>query len=105
MNGTRWRLLLALAVTLALGVTLVLAAGVLAALPALLAFIPLLAGRYLGADKLERLIAARARPSARRPRARARRPGLAPLALAPRGGRLIAFSLAKRPPPVPLALS
>ena len=55
----RKRLLLALGVTICLGGALVLAAGLLAALPALLAFLPLLAGHYAGAGRLERAITAR----------------------------------------------
>jgi hypothetical protein len=71
---------------------------VLLAAPALLFALPLLAGRYVGEDRLARLAAAFA-PGRRRPvRARppARRP--APRVL-PRGGRLIAAALAERPPP------
>jgi hypothetical protein len=60
---------------------------------------PLLAGRYLGERSLLRLArAARHRPPARRlsTRPAARRPSVRGL---PRGGRLIACSLAVRPPP------
>jgi hypothetical protein len=97
-------LALAIAVTAALAAILVASAGLLAALPALLAFVPLLAGRYVGADTLERLICARGaidRRAARRPHvARAAR-----RTLLPRGGRLMACSLAKRPPPAAAQLS
>jgi hypothetical protein len=71
---------------------------VLLALPALLLSLPLLAGRYLGEEQLARLAAGFV--SARRRRSavstmcvRAARRTL------PRGGRLIAASLAVRPPP------
>lgn len=95
------RLALALALTAVLGGVLVAAAGVLAALPALLAFLPLLAGRYVGAERLERLIAARI---GNRGPGRAASPGLRPRRhlpriAVPRGGGLLASSLAKRPPP------
>ncbi len=88
------------------GLTLALAAlplagvhsDVLLALPVLLFALPLLAGRYVGEERLARLTAAfvavRRRPRASQP-VGARR---APLAF-PRGGRLIAASLAVRPPP------
>ena len=53
----------AIGAALVAAVVLVAAAGVLAALPALLAFALLFAGRYPGADRLERLISGRcARP-------------------------------------------
>ena len=77
---------------------------ILLALPALLFALPLLAGRYVGEDRLARLAAAfvatRRRPTASVPTT-ARR---APLAV-PRGGRLIAASLAVRPPPAPARLT
>lgn len=70
----------------------------LLAVPALLFIVPLLAGRYIGEERLARLAAAfapRPRRAARSLTATARR---SPRAL-PRGGRLIAASLAVRPPP------
>ncbi len=70
--------------------------------PALLIAVPLIAGRYVGEALIERLAARRARPRRRRPASTvspARPPARAQL---PRGTRLIAFSLAKRPPPVAL---
>ncbi len=94
------------------GLTLALAAltlvgvhsDVLLALPALLFALPLLAGRYVGEDRLAKLAAAfvvaRRRPAASLPTT-ARR---SPLAV-PRGGRLIAASLAVRPPPAALRLT
>jgi hypothetical protein len=93
------RLLLAIGVTVALGGALTLSAGILAALPALLAFLPLLAGHYVGADRLERLVARRV--ARRRPPRRIALPR--PVRLArPTGGALIAASLAERAPPAPL---
>jgi len=71
---------------------------VLLALPALLFALPLLAGRYVGEERLARLAASyegdRRRPAGSLPTT-ARRSLLA----VPRGGRLIAASLAVRPPP------
>jgi hypothetical protein len=70
----------------------------LLALPALLFALPLLAGRYVGEERLARLAAAFVTP--RRAKA-APLPSTArrsPRSL-PRGGRLIAASLAVRPPP------
>jgi hypothetical protein len=94
------------ALTLALAAsTLVGVHGdVLLAVPVLLLALPLLAGRYVGEERLARLAAAfvsirdRAEGS---PPAAARR---SPRAL-PRGGCLIAASLAVRPPPTALRLS
>jgi hypothetical protein len=62
--------------------------------------LPLLAGRYLGEDTLDRL-RGRREPSRRR-RERAPRPAggaRRTLAAFPRGGRLIAHALAERGPP------
>jgi hypothetical protein len=74
---------------------------VLLAVPALLLLLPLLAGRYLGEDRLARL-AARAFAPRRRSAAclgaRRRTPRVLP-----RGGRLIAAALAERGPPAPAA--
>jgi hypothetical protein len=72
------------------------------AAPLFLVAVPLLAGRYVGEERLEALrhhVARRPRrPVAERPRAQR------PVVLLPRGGRLIAEALAVRPPPG-LALS
>jgi hypothetical protein len=98
------RLLLAAAV--GMGALLLVAA--LAGHPGLLAYagpvwlltLPLIAGRYVGEEALERLV--RKRPAPRRrlaPRALpkgARRVAV----LLPRGGNLIAEALAVRPPPL-----
>ncbi len=67
--------------------------------PLFLVAVPLLAGRYVGEDRLERL-RARVAPERRRrvPAAAApTRPRFD--ALVPRGGRLMATALAVRPPP------
>lgn len=84
------------------------AAGVLAptllyAAPLLLVALPLLAGRYLGEDRFVRL-ARSARQGRRRPARRLSAPAGArwELRALPRGGRLIAHSLAVRPPPAAL---
>ena len=72
----------------------------LLAAPLLALLAPLLAGRYLGEEHIGRLAAARAAAGhtvARAPRTSA--PLRAPGILAPRGGRLLATSLAVRPPP------
>jgi hypothetical protein len=70
--------------------------------PALLIAIPLFAGHYFGEELIATLVA----------RERSRRPRRAPASLLPiprmpaarlpRGTHLIAFSLAERPPPLPL---
>jgi hypothetical protein len=69
------------------------------AAPLFLVAVPLLAGRYVGEERLVALgghVARRPRrPVAEHPRAPR------PVALLPRGGRLIAASLAVRPPPGP----
>jgi hypothetical protein len=70
--------------------------------PALLILLPLLGGRYPGDGALVRVATRRSRPARRPPQGlplRRRRPG----ALLPRGGRLVAASLAGRGPPLPLA--
>jgi hypothetical protein len=64
--------------------------------------VPLLAGRYVGEERLEALRGHVARPRRRVAPQRSRAPR--PVALLPRGGRLIAEALAVRPPPG-LALS
>ena len=68
--------------------------------PALLIAIPLLGGRYVGEELIAKLSAKRARP-----RRAASPPSAAPSAPGnwhPRGASLLAFSLAKRPPPLRL---
>jgi hypothetical protein len=71
--------------------------------PLLVMLLPLLAGRFVGEDRIARL-AVRVRRRARRPRTLAERPAWLPVALSvPRGGRLIACGLAVRPPPLPAA--
>jgi hypothetical protein len=66
--------------------------------PAMLFALPLLAGRYLGEDLLERVRLVRAVPAPRRVRPRA--PRLRAVARpVPRGRALLAAHLAHRPPP------
>ncbi len=88
--------------------TVVLLAGVaglvepllLYAAPLLVMLLPLLAGRYVGEDRLARL-AGTVRRRRRRPVVAVGLPASARrvVSFVPRGGRLIASSLAVRPPP------
>jgi hypothetical protein len=93
---------LAVAVLLSLLATGALVLGatpeLLLAAPVLVMVLPLLAGRYVGEERIARLRAA-APQGPRRPVAGAVPAVRATLALVPRGGRLIAASLAVRPPP------
>jgi hypothetical protein len=77
-------------------------ADALIAVPALLLLLPLVAGRYVGAERLVRIV--------RRALPRARRRGERPLLrvrparrVVARGGLLIAVSLARRGPPASAA--
>ena len=74
--------------------------GVLFLSPAIVLLASLLSGRYVGEDRLSRLAAA-FRPHARRRRPRAAAPARRPSRHLPmpRGGSLLATSLAVRPPP------
>jgi hypothetical protein len=101
------RPLLAIAV---LGVVVALAdtvtgvgTGLLLLSPALVLLIPLLAGRYLGADALERLAARRTRHVRRVRPASAPLPRRRPRTTLVRGGRLLAAALAERGPPLTVA--
>jgi hypothetical protein len=71
-------------------------ADLLIAAPALLLLLPLVAGRYVGEDRLSRLVRElpRRRPPAAAPALRPSRPQVAP-----RGGLLIAVARARRGPP------
>jgi hypothetical protein len=69
------------------------------AAPVLLIAVPLLGGHYVGEEHLERMGSAFRRPPLRAPRAEAPPALRSAVALLPRGGRLIAHSLAERPPP------
>lgn len=70
--------------------------------PTLLILVPLLSGRYVGEELIAKLVA-RSVARRRRPRVTLQPAAPAPTTWRPRGTRLIAFSLAKRPPPhVPL---
>ena len=75
--------------------------GVLFLSPAIVLLASLLTGRYVGEDRLRRLAAAYT-PRARRSAARSQPAPPRPLrrALMPRGGSLVATSLAVRPPPL-----
>ena len=79
-------------------------AVLLALAPLLLLLATLVAGRYVGEERIARL-AARLRPRRRRPHvARLGCEQPAPVVL-PRGGRLIAASLAQRGPPAVLVVT
>jgi hypothetical protein len=69
------------------------------AAPVLLVAIPLLAGHYVGEEQLERMGSGLRRARLRAPRAEAPPALRRVVAFLPRGGRLIAHSLAERPPP------
>jgi len=68
--------------------------------PALVLLLPLLAGRYVGEEALERVRLARGAPLGRRRRRRPAATVSRDTVLVPRGGLLLASSLATRPPPV-----
>jgi hypothetical protein len=67
--------------------------------PVLIVALPLVAGRYVGEERLRQLSSLERPPARRVPAATpaVRRPA----ELVPRGGRLIAHSLAERGPPLP----
>jgi hypothetical protein len=67
--------------------------------PVLVVALPLIAGRYLGEERLERLRSRVVRPRARRVAGTRTEVRRSPV-LAPRGGRLLAHALAERGPPV-----
>lgn len=78
--------------------------GLLHLAPALVLVVALLARRYPGERLIVRLAGSPAR-APRRVRARAVKPRTHVAALAPRGGLLLACSLAVRPPPVAIRTS
>jgi hypothetical protein len=86
-------LLLAQAVT---GIEVMMAA------PLLVLAVPLFAGRYVGEQRIRRLAARFAAPVRRAARRLTARLPRAPRAVLPRGGRLVAASLAERGPPAGL---
>lgn len=108
MARTRWLYISLLVVaTGAFGLALYvpgMETGVLFVSPAIVLLASLLTGRYVGEGSIARLAAA-VHPGRRR-RARAATPASPARgrALMPRGGRLVATSLAVRPPPAPLAV-
>jgi hypothetical protein len=69
------------------------------AAPLFLLAVPLLAGRYVGEERLERMRSGLRRARRLPPRAAKPLAGRRPAAALPRGGRLIAQSLAERGPP------
>jgi hypothetical protein len=69
------------------------------AAPLFLLAVPLLAGRYVGEERLERMRCGLRRAPLRAPHAKAPAALRRAVAFLPRGGRLIAHSLAQRPPP------
>lgn len=74
--------------------------GLVMLAPALAFAVPLLTGRYVGERTMTRVRSARATVPVPRRRSTAARPKRRPsLALVPRGGLLLASSLATRPPP------
>ena len=73
-------------------------AGLAHLLPFALIVVPLLTGRYVGEQRLERLAGVRSTTAQPRPTA-TRVPSRCPQRCVPRGGGLIACSLAVRPPP------
>lgn len=99
-------LLLALALVAVVCVGPILLVGasadLLLAAPALLLALPLLAGRYVGEAAVERLVALR-RGARRRVRRVAGPAGRRAAAMVPRGGALLGFARAVRPPPPAIA--
>ena len=94
------RTALSAALVVACVAVLALAAGPLATLPVLVAFVPLLAGRYLGADALDQLIESRVAAGAPALAAANRAPRAPPARCScPAVARCWRRSLAKRPPP------
>ncbi len=92
-----------LGVALACGVTLGGLHGPLLHLaPALVLLLPLLAGRYLGEDRIAALAGAVRRRRRARVRAFVALPRRRPFALVARGGLLLAEALAERGPPAVL---
>jgi hypothetical protein len=106
-RSRRHRILLLTTVLAASAVALVvpgLGVGVLFLSPAIVLLASLLSGRYVGEDRLRRLAAAFRPRRRRRPRAAPASRLLRRRALMPRGGSLVATSLAVRPPPHLLAV-
>lgn len=107
-RSRRARILLLATAVAAFPVALIvpgLEVGVLFLSPAIILLASLMSGRYVGEERLQRLAAACRPDRRRRPRAvvQARLPR--PRAALPRGGCLVATSLAVRPPPLCLAVA
>jgi hypothetical protein len=101
VRGRRIHVLLLGVALAAFAVVLVLpglSTGVLFLSPAIVLLASLLTGRYPGDDRLARLAATRCPSRPRRPRITLRASSPRRV-LMPRGGRLVATSLAVRPPP------
>jgi hypothetical protein len=102
-RGRRLHITLLVAAIAALGPLLSvpgLETGVLFLSPAIVLLASLLTGRYVGEAQIARLAGAmRGRPRRRPGRAVAPASALRGRGLMPRGGRLVAMSLAVRPPP------
>jgi hypothetical protein len=97
--------LLSLLALMAESVGVLTPALLLYAAPLLAVALPLLAGRYVGEERIARLAGALRRPRRRLPGRVAVPAGTRrALRAVPRGGRLIAHSLAVRPPPAALVL-
>jgi hypothetical protein len=105
MARARWlRIALLAGALAALAVVLVvpgLLTGVLFLSPAILLLASLTSGRYVGENGIRRLAAFVRRSHPRRARAPHSLLQRRPRALLPRGGNLLATSLAVRPPPLP----
>lgn len=96
--------LIAVGVLCVLPIVLGAPVDLLLAAPALLLALPLLSGRYLGEDALDRLVRMTRPVPRRRARASLRPTAAGDGVLFARGGTLLARSLAVRPPPAAPAI-
>lgn len=100
--STRFTAQAALAITICWVVALAVTGSTDALLfmaPALLIALPLLSGRYIGEELIAKLAAGQARKPPRTAVSPTPPRALTPPTWPPRGTGLVAFSLAKRPPP------
>jgi hypothetical protein len=107
--AARWLLLASVVLAILVGIAANgtptgLGGALLYLLPPLLLLLALAMRRYPGERALLALMG-RSRYRGRHPRVDGARPRLRPRVVVPRGGRLIASSLAVRPPPVPAGVS